>query len=147
MAGVAEPFPSMNSGMGGLGDIAYSSSPSSAMYPRLQALEDPEDMPFAVDHADYYDTSTSASAAMAAAAASSSTMIMRDMIQPPKRLQLFESAAHESHSLTATAYDMTSFSDQLAEFKNFGASLSIHGADGSTGSEMDSSGAAISLRT
>lgn len=146
MAGVAEPFPSMNSGMGGLGDVAFSSSPGSGMYPRLQALDDPDDMPFAVDHTDYYDTGTSASATMAAAA-SSSTMIMRDMIQPPKRLQLFESMANDSHALTATAHDMTSFSDQLAEFKNFGASLTIHAADGSTGSEMDSSGAAISLRT
>ena len=147
MAGVAEPFPSMNSGMGGLGEVAFSSSPGSGMYPRLQALDDPDDMPFAVDHTDYYDPSTSDSAAMAAAA-SSSTMIMRDMIQPPKRLQLFESTANESHSLTATAYDLTAFSDQLAEFKNFGASLTLHAADGSTGSEMDSSsGAAISLRT
>lgn len=146
MAGVAEPFPSMNSGMGGLGDVAFSSSPGSGMYPRLQALEDPDDMPFAVDYSDYDDPPTAASSA-AMAAASSSTMIMRDMIQPPKRLQLFESTATESHSLTATAFDVTAFSDQLAEFKNFGASLTIHATEGSAGSEMDSSGAAISLRT
>ncbi len=146
MAAAAEPFPSMSSGIGGPGDVAFfSSSPGSGMYPRLQALDDPDDMPFAVDYGDDADTGPSTSTSLAAAS-SSSTMIMRGMIQPPKRLQLFESTSGESNIHAAITNDLSSFADQLAEFKNFGASLMLHSVD-SSGEIDSSSGAAISLRT
>ena len=159
MAAAAEPFGSMGSGFGGGGaDLAFSSSPgrSGMIHPRLQQ-EDPDDMPFAVDSTN--DGAGGVETTPSALASSSSSMIMRGMIQPPKRLQLFESlsASHQQQQQQqSTAVDdgMNSLADQLAEFKNFGASLMVAGpSQGSVtagSSDVDPSASTstpISLRT
>ena len=137
--GAMDPFFS-GSVAGGLSlDTAFAnSSLGSGMQPRLQPMEDDDDnMPFAVDSmlmGNAHDA-TSSSSAMAASATGSSTMIMRDMIiQPPKRLQLFDSIntgmtsdamgvggnTGGGHGIMEINDDIAS---QLAEFKSFGESL------------------------
>jgi hypothetical protein len=146
----ADPFSSsMGSGAGAGGDVAFSSSPggggsgmmmklrmmnTNMLHPRLQ--EDPDDiMPFAVD--DAMDEEPIGGAAThttsgGLTASSSSTLILRDMIQPPKRLQLFESTSAASGvggvatstlASQSMAHGNSDFAGQLAEFKSFGASL------------------------
>jgi hypothetical protein len=143
----ADPFASsMGSGpAAGGSEVAFCSSPggggsgltmkmrtmNTMLHPRLQEQEDPDEniMPFAVDDgAD--DRHREPANTNSLTASSGSTLILRDMIQPPKRLQLFEStttttgAAAASTSVSVSqSMAHTDFADQLAEFKSFGASL------------------------
>ena len=169
-----DPFSSSLGGVGGGdpssllfgGSATGSGAFHHSLHPRLQTMDDTEDMPFAVDSSEGLSSGGEGAPSTSAdpmASLASSTM-MRDMSQPPKRLQLFDSIAAES-ALAASgagkegkAEDLLgSLADQLAEFKTFGASLTLpsYGGGGGAGSSLVATGdvgassasTPISLRT
>jgi hypothetical protein len=125
---------------GGLSlDTAFASSSfGSGMHPRLQPMEEDDDnMPFAVDSL-LVGNANHESLTLGASASGSSTMIIRDMMQPPKRLQLFN---NNNGSMLSAGMGGESMGDgvvenndddiasQLADFKSFGASLLMAGSN------------------
>ena len=116
------------------------------LHPRLQEDPDEDDsMPFAVDgmtDEGAVDVNLRGSSATNNPInTGSSTLILREMIQPPKRLQLFETINADDGGNTnisqSMAHDSLDFADQLADFRSFGASLmavsSSHQGGGGSG--------------
>lgn len=153
-----DPFGVMGSGLGlgsdpmtlgMLGSMAGGSTTGggASFGPRMDDLDD---MPFAVDPAEEgggsIEGSTTQHQESTALAISSltSSAILREMSQPPKRLQMFDSLVPPgtgSSSVAGTSDPIHALAEQLAELKTFGASLVVSSsatsaADGDVATNM-----------